>query len=91
MAKSELPNKPGNYVLDGVTLYVFSDKIIVETGGDRKKGPSNRDQGAYASKKRKTKSAKNGGQDREKDENPLDALGGARDFVLGKRRKGSLF
>jgi hypothetical protein len=53
MTKMEFPNKPGNVRVDDIEIYIFPDKIIVDTGNRQTaKGPDNRYRDAHAQKKR---------------------------------------
>lgn len=36
MTKLSLPNKPGDYEVDGVSIIILPEKIIVDTGGKNK-------------------------------------------------------
>lgn len=87
MTRLEFTNKPGNYRVDNTEIFVFNDKIIVDTGSSQTRTKDDR---AYAGKKPGAKkgAAKSKKPKEPTDRNPLDALSGARDFVLGNGKKG---
>lgn len=39
MTKMEFPNKPGNVRVDDIEIYIFPDKIIVDTGNRQQTQP----------------------------------------------------
>lgn len=43
MSKATYPNKPGDFELDGVSIIILPDKIIIDTGGRRNDSRGYRD------------------------------------------------
>jgi hypothetical protein len=50
MTKLSIPNKPGDYDVDGVSIIILPEKIIVDTGGKSKNG--NKVKHTYRTEKR---------------------------------------
>lgn len=51
MTKLSLPNKPGDYEVDGVSIIILPEKIIVDTGGKSRNGQKVKH--TYVTEKRK--------------------------------------
>ena len=77
MSKMSVPNKPGKFVLDGVTIIILPDSIEIET---------TRQQSSTEGQHKKKSG--NGGSGKKKEEESMTdrILGNAADFVSGKLR-----
>jgi hypothetical protein len=85
MTKLEIQNKTGNYKIDDIDIYVFPDKIIVDTGNRSKRQRDDNDEGS--GKKNKTGNGNSKGNDSGKKKDWLnDLLDNAQDIVTGKRQ-----
>ncbi len=50
MTKLSIPNKPGDYEVDGVSIIILPEKVIVDTGGKSRNG--NKVKHTYVTEKR---------------------------------------
>lgn len=77
MTKQDIPNKSGDYMVDGVSIIVLPDKIKIDTGGKGKTSAAYKQghvTGGYpVKKKKKTAGKSNGDKKKDRDDGTLGA------------------
>jgi hypothetical protein len=76
--KSTIPNKPGDYVIEGISIIVLPEKILIDTGGSKTRRASGDDEDAYVEKKPGKK------QGAKKNDTINSILDSAEDFIMGE-------
>lgn len=62
MTRMELPNAPGDFNIDGISIVILPTKIIVDTGNRQTRADGHQNNSAYAGKKKENRDAKKGGK-----------------------------
>jgi hypothetical protein len=76
MSRMSVPNKPGKFELDGVTIIILPDTIEIETRGQ---------QSRVSGEVRRVNGERRRGKSSQKEESLTDrVLGNAKDFVTGR-------
>jgi hypothetical protein len=87
MTRMELPTTPGDYNVDGISIIILPNKIIVDTGNRTQQPKHQQQQGAYTHQK---KSSGNGGEGKKKKAKDGDMfnsiLDNCEDIVMGRKR-----
>jgi hypothetical protein len=84
MTKMDFPNKPGNYRIDDIEIYVFPDKIIIDTGNRQTvRGPTKQYHDAHEPRKEG-----NGGGEKQKPKKDIvnSILDSCEDVVMGRTK-----
>jgi hypothetical protein len=86
----EFSNKTGNYKIDDIDIYVFPDKIIVDTGNRsrRQRDDDYERSGSGSGKKNKGSDGNSDGNGKKKEKGDWlnDLLDNAQDIVTGKKQ-----
>ncbi|MCK9593997.1 MAG: hypothetical protein M0Q91_18505 [Methanoregula sp.] len=82
----EFPNKTGSYKVDDVDIYVFPDKIVVDTGNRSRRQRDDDYERSGSGKKNKGSDNNSDGNGKKKSDWLNDLLDNAQDIVTGKKQ-----
>lgn len=82
MTKMEFPNKPGNVRVDDIEIYIFPDKIIVDTGNRQTaRGPEKQYRNTHEPRKQQEETEK-----KPKKDIVNSILDSCEDVVMGRKK-----
>lgn len=86
MTRMELPNAPGDFNIDGISIVILPTKIIVDTGNRQTRADGHQNNSAYTGKKHS--GGKNGEPKKPKKDGDMwnNILDNCENIVMGRKK-----